>query len=131
MRSRAADAASYALVLVLTVELAVWGSFLVAARPLGHPLPVAALVAVVGNLALGLAGGRVLRRRLGAVVPGVLWLAIALTLGSARPEGDVVVTETFRGLAFLFAGTVAAAAPVALLGVRPGPGATPGASGGR
>lgn len=131
MRSRATDVASYALVLVLTVELAVWGSFLVAARPFGHALPLAALVATVGNVALGLAGGRVLGRRLGAVIPAVLWLGIALTLGSARPEGDVVVTESFRGLAFLFAGTVAAAAPVALSGVRHAPRATPGAPGGR
>jgi hypothetical protein len=123
--------ASYALVVVLTVELAVWGCFLVAARPFGQPLPVAALVAVVGNTAVGLAGARVLGRRLGAVVPAVLWLGIALTLGSARPEGDRVVTETFRGLAFLFAGTVAAAAAVALSGARHGTGASPGASGGR
>jgi hypothetical protein len=109
-------------VLVLAVELAVWGAFLVSARPLGHALPVAALVALVGNVAVGRAGAQVLGRRAGAVVPGVIWLVVALVLGSRRPEGDVIVTSTFRGLAFLFVGTLAAAAVV---------GTSPGAPSGR
>ncbi|MGZ6825344.1 MAG: DUF6113 family protein [Mycobacteriales bacterium] len=116
--TRVGTVAAYALVLVLAVELALWGAFLVGARPLGHALPVAALVALVGNLVVGRAGARVRGRRAGAVVPGGLGLAVALVLGSKRPEGDVVVTSTFRGLAFLFVGTLAAAAAA---------GATPGA----
>jgi len=106
--------ASYALVLVLGVELAVWEAFLVAARPFGTALPLAAAVALLGNLVVGVAGGRVLGRPLGAVVPGVLWLVVALLLGTKTAEGDVVVTGTFRGMAFLLVGTAAAAVPIGL-----------------
>ena len=106
--------ASYALVLVLGVELAVWEAFLVAARPFGTALPLAAAVALLGNLVVGVAGGRVLGRPLGAVVPGVLWLVVALLLGTKTAEGDVVVTSTFRGMAFLLVGTAAAAVPIGL-----------------
>lgn len=109
---RLARAASYALVLVLSVELAVWGSFLVASRPFGYAFPVAALVALVGNLAVGVAGARVLGRPLGAVVPGLIWLGIALSFGSGTSEGDRVVTTSFRGFAFLVAGTLAATVPI-------------------
>lgn len=121
--------AAYLLVLLVGAELAVWEAFLVAGRPLGTALPLAAAVAVVGNLAVGLAGARVLGRPLGAVVPGVVWLGIALTLGSRTAEGDVVVPASFRGTAFLLAGTAAAALPVGLAagrrGSRRGNGATP------
>ena len=116
--SRVGTAFSYALVLVLTVELAVWEAFLVGARPFGQPLPVSALVAGVANVGLGLAGARVLRRRIGAVLPGGIWLVIALTLGTRRTKGDLIVTGSFRGLAFLFVGTIAAAAVVGVTGAR-------------
>ena len=116
--TRAGTAFSYALVLVLTVELAVWEAFLVGARVFGQPLPVSALLAGVANIGLGVAGARVLRRRVGAVLPGVIWLGIALTLGTKRAEGDLVVTGSFRGLAFLLVGTVAAAAVVGVTGAR-------------
>lgn len=112
--SRPARWASYALVLVLTVELAVWGAFLVGARPFGQAFPLAALVALVGNLVVGVAGGRVLGRQAGAVLPGVIWLVIALALGTRKQEGDVVVTSSLRGLAFLVTGAVAAVVAVGL-----------------
>jgi hypothetical protein len=114
-------AAAYALVIVLAVEVAVWGAALVAARPFGQPLPVAALVAGVGNVSLGIAGARVLRRRLGAVIPGIIWLVIALGLGMQTTEGDLIVPGTFRGLCFLLVGTVAAAGVVGLTGNRTTP----------
>lgn len=113
--SRARVVASYALVLVLAAELAVWGAFLVLLRVGGHPFPLGIVVAAVGNLALGTAGGRVLGNRWGQVGPGVVWLLIALQLGSSRPEGDLVITGGLRGLSFLVVGTVAA---VAVLGRR-------------
>jgi len=119
------------VVLVLTVELAVWEAFLVAARPFGTGFPLAALLAVVGNVLLGVAGARVLGSRTGAVIPGVIWLAIALLLGSGRPEGDAVVPETVRGLAFLLLGTLAAAGVVGALRNQQDPGATPGSPDGR
>jgi hypothetical protein len=109
--TRLARGASYLLVLVLTVELAVWGAFLTGSRPFGYPLPVAALVAAAGNVSLGVAGARVLGSRLGAVIPGVLWLFIALTFGTKRGE-ELIVLGDLRGIAFLIVGTVAAAGAV-------------------
>lgn len=100
--------ASYALVLVLTVLLAVWGAFLVPLRIGTTPVPVSWVIAIVGNGALGWVGGRLLGRR-GALAPGILWLAIALTLGSKRAEGDLVVPGSVPGLVFLLVGAVASA----------------------
>ncbi len=112
----------FGLVVVLACELAVWEAFLVGARPWGVAVPVSAFLAVVGNVSLGVAGARALGSRAGAVVPGVLWLAIVLGLASSRPEGDVVVPDTLRGLSFLLLGTLAAAGTVGVTGGRPGAG---------
>ena len=98
--------ASYALVLVLAVLLAVWGSFLVPLRVGSVPLPVSWLIAGVGHGVLGWAGGRLLGR-LGALGPGLLWLVVAFTLGSSRSEGDLIVPGTVVGLVFLLVGGVA------------------------
>jgi hypothetical protein len=106
--ARLGTSAAYGLVLVLTVLLAVWGAFLVPLRVGSTPLPVSWVVAIVGNGALGWAGGRLLGRA-GALVPGLLWLAIALTLGTKRGEGDLVVPGSAVGLVFLLVGAVASA----------------------
>lgn len=103
----------YLLVLVLAAELALWESFLVGSRPFGTALPVSALIAVPGNLLLGRLGAAVLRRPVGAAVPGVIWLVITLALGTRTAEGDLVVTNTFRGVALLIGGAAAAATAVA------------------
>jgi hypothetical protein len=108
----------YVLLLVLAAELALWESFLVGARPLGSTVPVAAALAVVGNLALGRAGAAVLQNAVGAAVPGLVWLAVTLTLGSRTAEGDLVVTNTFRGVALLIGGAAAAAVAVAWSAAR-------------
>ena len=105
---RGATYASYGLVLLLALLLAVWGSFLVPLRIGTVPVPVSWLIAVVGNGLLGWVGGRLLGR-LGAAGPGVVWLAVALTFGSQRAEGDLVVPGTAVGLVFLVAGAVASA----------------------
>lgn len=101
--SRAAVAAAYALVLVLTVQLAVWGSFLVPLRIGATLAPVAWAVALVGNVVLGMSGGRLLGRA-GAGVPALLWLVVAFTFGSRRAEGDLIVPGTPAGLIFLLLG---------------------------
>jgi hypothetical protein len=120
--TRWAAAASFTLVVVLAVELAVWGCFLVAARPFGVGLPVAAVVALVGNLGLGVVGARILQRVVGAVVPGALWLVIVLRLASRTNEGDTLVPASLRGYAFLGVGAVAAAVAVGLaMGTRATP----------
>ena len=122
--SRARVVASYVLVLVLTVELALWGAFLVYVRVGGQALPVGIAVAAVSNVALTTAGGRVLGSRWGQVGPGVVWLLVALELGSSRPEGDLIITGGFRGLAFLVVGFLAVL--VVLLRRMPTPGAQTG-----
>lgn len=121
MADRLSTYAPYALVLVLAVLLALWGAFLVPLRFGATPLPVSWFIALGGNLALGVAGGRLLGRP-GALVPGLLWLAIALTLGTKRGEGDLVVPGTTMGLVFLLVGAVAAAVAygVASPGARTG-----------
>lgn len=110
--------ASYALVLVLALELALWGAFLVPLRAFGLPLPLGPLLAIVANGGLGVAGSRILGRRLGAALPELLWLGVALTLGTQRPEGDVVIPGGGMGVAYLVAGTVAA---VIAIGASPRP----------
>lgn len=116
--------AGYLLVLVVAAELAVAECFLTAARPWGHPLPVAALVAAAANPALGYAGGRILGRVAGAVVPGVLWLAVITWFSAPRAEGDVLLAATARGWSLIAVGAVGAVIGGVL-------GATPGASTGR
>jgi hypothetical protein len=86
----------------------VWGSFLVPLRVGATLLPVSWLVAAVGNGLLGWAGGRLLGRS-GAAGVGLLWLAVALTLGTRRAEGDLVIPGTTAGLVFLLVGAVASA----------------------
>ncbi|MBC7678855.1 MAG: hypothetical protein H7233_07685 [Pseudorhodobacter sp.] len=139
-RSSVRVAATYLLVLVLSVELAVWGAFTVLLRVGGQPVPLGIAVAVVGNVVLGTWGGRVLGRRAGAIGPGLVWLVVALQLASTRPEGDLVVVSGLRGFAFLIAGAVAALTVALRSPARrdpaprgpagPGP-ATPGARPGR
>ena len=99
---------AYGLVLVLTVELAGWGAFLVPFRVGGSLVPVSWLIVLVGNVAVGYAGGR-LAGKTGALVPGLLWLVLAFTLGSTRAEGDLVVPGSTVGMGFLLVGTLASA----------------------
>lgn len=101
-------AAAYGLVLFLALLLAIWGAFLVPLRWGTVVLPVSWLVAATGNLVLGTAGARLLGR-VGAIGPGVVWVVVALTLGSKRSEGDLIVPGTLPGLVFLLVGAVAAA----------------------
>jgi len=108
----------YLLLLTIAVELALWESFLVGARPFDVGLPVSAVLAVAGNLLLGRLGAAVVGRPVGAAVPGLLWLGVTLTLGSRTAEGDLVVTNTFRGVALLIGGSAAAAVAVAWSAAR-------------
>ena len=99
---------AYGLVLILTVQLAVWGAFLVPFRIGATIVPLSWVLAVVGNAVLGYAGGRVAGPR-GAAFPGLVWLLITFPLGMKRAEGDLVVTGTVTGSAFLVLGALASA----------------------
>lgn len=97
------------LILVLMVELTLWGAFLVPVRGFGMPLPVGPLVAGAANLTLGVAARRVSGSRLGAGATGILWLLLALTLGSPH-HGSLVVPGSPMGYAYLLVGAVGAVA---------------------
>lgn len=117
--------ACYVALTVLGGALGVWGAFLVPLRLVGGLEGLAVVVAVVGNLGAGLLGGLGTRTRLGAALPGLAWLVVAVLAGTGRQEGDVVVPGSVPhdpavgkvGMAFLLLGAIAAAVPV---GVGPG-----------
>ena len=113
---------AYALLVLLSVLLALWGAFLVPFRVGATLVPVSWAVAFVGNLALGRAGAR-LGGPGGAAVPGALWLLLAVVLSAKRTEGDLVVPGTLAGLGYLLAGAVAGVAAYATTVLRPGEGA--------
>lgn len=92
-----------ALVLVLTVLLALWGAFLVPFRVGGTFVPVSWAVALAGNVVLGVWGGRLLGKA-GSIAPMLLWLVIAVTLGVKRQEGDLVLMDPTPTYGFLLAG---------------------------
>lgn len=117
--------ASYAVVLVLAVQNALLSSFLLPLRVAGTLVPVSLVLAGAGTAALGVAGARVVRARWGAVVPGLLWVTLALLAGSKRSEGDLVIAGgegsglATLGLVFLAVGAVGSAAGYALSATRP------------
>ena len=110
--------AAYVLVLVLTVELALTECVLTASRPLGHALPVSAVIAALANPLLGRAGGRLTGRTWGGVAPGAVWLVVVMVLGSKRPEGDLIVLGNGRGFGLIAVGALAAVIG-AVLGATP------------
>jgi hypothetical protein len=117
--------AAYLVVLVLAVELSVWEAFLVASRPWGVALPVSALLAFGGNLALGRAGASIGGQPRAALPPGLLWVVVAFGLAMPGPLGDVIVPGSWRGTLFLVAGVVAAVWAVGSSGSKRASGATP------
>lgn len=122
--SRLLRSTSYALVLLLTLLLALWGAFLVPLRVGGAAVPVGVLVALT-NVPLCRAGGNLLGRRAGAAGPLVLWSAVAFVLATQRREGDLVITGSGRGLAFLLVGLLSAAVATGAWRPAAAPGAVP------
>jgi hypothetical protein len=119
----------FALVLLLTVLLCLWAAFLVPLRVGTVRLPVSLLIALVGNVLLGWAGGRLLGGP-GVLVPGLLWLSLAYLLGTQRPGGDLVVPGDLVGIAFLALGTLGFAVAFGMTSARRAA-ATPGPPAGR
>jgi len=115
-RDRILSVAAFVALGLLAGVLAVIGAFYSPWVPhvVGVPVPVGVLIAAAGNLVVGLLGARALRSRLVPAVTGLVWLVVAIVLGSRRPEGDLVVTGSGRGVAFLFVGAIAAAAAIAI-----------------
>jgi hypothetical protein len=90
----------------------------------GLLIPLSVASAVVGNLMLTTAAHRLSGSRVVALLPGVVWLAVAIAAMLRRPEGDLVITgggaTGIVNLAFLGLGVTAAAFGVgrALAGPR-------------
>ena len=101
------------LISVFSVGLALVEAFLVPLRVGTVPLPLCALLAVVGNAGLT----KLAVRQTGSIVWGVLqpvlWLLVIVVLSVPRAEGDLIVPGTAIGLVFLFAGAVAGAYGIA------------------
>ena len=115
------------LVTVLAAWLALVEVFWLPLRVFGVPVPVSVVAAVVGNLLLVGLAARLTGSRLGAVLPAVVWLVIAVAASLRRPEGDLLLVGGgvlgYLSLAFLLAGVVAAAFAVGkvLAAPRAGP----------
>ncbi|HLZ37032.1 MAG TPA: DUF6113 family protein [Mycobacteriales bacterium] len=118
MRAAVVEVATYAVLTLLGAVLGVLGAFLSPAIPrvLGVPAPVGAVVALLGNAVGGVAAGRGGRGRSGAGALALGWAASAIGLGLVRPEGDLVVTNSAGGVAFLLSGVLGAAVAVAASG---------------
>lgn len=111
-----------ALVVWLAVLAAVCEAFLVPLRVAGVRVPLALLLAVVGNLGLPWLARWVSGSRMVTMLPAMLWFLVILVLAGGTTEGDVVLAgDDWVALALLLAGSAAAAmgAYFALLGRQP------------
>jgi hypothetical protein len=115
------------LVTVLAAWLALVEVFWLPLRVFGVPVPVSVVAAVVGNLLLVGLAARLTGSRLGAVLPAVVWLVVAVGASLRRPEGDLLLIGGgvlgFLSLTFLLAGVVAAAFAVGKVLAAPRAGA--------
>jgi hypothetical protein len=105
------------VLVVVAVLLAVVGAFLSPSKPelVGVPVPIGVLIAIVGNLVVGLGGAWGTNTRMAPAVTGFAWLVVAFILGSNGPGGDEVVSgRGWTGIAYLFLGAVAAAVAIAV-----------------
>jgi len=101
------------VLVVLTVQCALWGAFLVPLRLYGVVAPVSVPFAVA-NAPLVYAGRRVARSRWGGPPPALLWLGLVLQLGTPTSGGDIAIEATPTGYAFLLIGTFAAVVGIAM-----------------
>jgi hypothetical protein len=106
------------------VALAVVEAFLVSQRLFGGLEGLSALIAVFGNLAVGLLGGFGTATRAGAASPAIGWFVTMATLSIFAPGGDVVIPGQLPadpgvvvvGTVTLLGGLLASIVPIALTG---------------
>lgn len=92
------------LVVLATVMIGLLDSFLVPLRVSGTPIPLAHVLALVGNAILPWLMVRATESRGLAVVPLLVWLLVAFVGTSSGPGGDLLIEGNGRGLAFLVVG---------------------------
>ena len=92
------------------VLLALIGAFLTPLRVGGVLVPLSVLVAIVGNAGLMRFAYVTTQHRWLAVLPGVVWIALAFVATSGTSEGDIVLTSTsWVGPVYLLAGSATVA----------------------
>jgi hypothetical protein len=127
---RTARVAGFVIALMLAAVSAVYEAFLTPLYWGETRLPVSLVAAVVGNLALVWFTYAVTGRRLAAVGPALVWVAVMVTAASRSAEGDLVLTDNnWVGIGTMLAGSVAFAAAgyrLMLTGIRPRAVAEPG-----
>lgn len=106
------------LVAVAAAELAVLECFLLPLRIGSVPVPLSIPVAVLGNLLLPAMAYRLTASRAAAALPVAVWIVVVILAAVPRPEGDIIITGTVRGLAFLLLGAAAGAYAVGRLFTR-------------
>ena len=114
-RDRFLLGATTVVLAIVAVLLALLGAFLSPDKPKvwAVPVPIGVLVAIIGNLVVGIGGAWGTKTRLAPAVTGFVWLVVAFILGSSRPEGDLIVSGAgWVGVSYLFLGAIAAAAAI-------------------
>jgi hypothetical protein len=101
------------VLVVVGAELGLLGGFLTPSAPrlLGVAVPLGPVLALVGNLAVGLWVVRATGSQGAVAAPAAAWLVVALALGVQRAEGDLVLPGSAVGgaksYAFLLFGSLA------------------------
>jgi len=113
-RGRTAETVGRGLtVVVVAAWLALVEVFWLPLRVAGILIPLSVVAAVAGNLLLPPVAHRWSGSRVVGLLPGVVWLGIALAAMVRRPEGDLILTGGGAigvvNLVFLLVGTLAAA----------------------
>jgi hypothetical protein len=80
--------------------------------PLDPLVPIGLSLALFGLL---YGAGRLMASKLGAFVPGVGWMLVALVFSVKRPEGDLVIAANAAGYWYLVTGALALVAAVLLI----------------
>lgn len=107
--SRAATVALGVLAFLVALEVAVLECFLLPSYLGSVPVPLSIVAAVAGNVLLPATALRLSGSRVVGVLPVLGWLAVVVAAAVPRPEGDLIVTGSLRGLAFLLLGALAGA----------------------
>lgn len=109
--------ATYTVLAVLGLILGVAGAFQHAIY-LGADTPVAAIGWLVLLFAALYGMGRLMRSKLGALVPGVGWILVSTLLAGQRTEGDLVIAANTAGYLYLYGGFAAVVLAVMLVPSR-------------
>lgn len=97
--------------------IAVWGAFLLAAlgefltpfRVGATLIPVALVIAICGPAVVMWFGYETTGHKLGAILPGLVWVAVIIPAVDRTAEGDFVLTQQWVAILYLFLSPIAAA----------------------